>query len=96
MLQTTVLLQSCSTVLLQYYTRIQRNQATVLPQYFTTVQRYQTTVSVPQYYLGLVTCLGPDTEVVAVVTWLASEAMGVAREAVTVPRLDTPAETETD
>lgn len=38
---------------------------------------------------------------VAVVTWLAKVAMvasvvmGVAREAVTVPRLDTPAETHT-
>lgn len=38
--------------------------------------------------------------VVAVVTWLASVAMvasvvmGVAREAVTVPRVDTPAETD--
>lgn len=40
--------------------------------------------------------MGPDTAVVAVATWLASVAMGVAREAVTVPRLDTPTETETD
>lgn len=49
------------------------------------------------------TCLGPvaAAAAVAVVTWLAKVAgvarvvMGVAREPVTVPRLDTPAETHT-
>ena len=44
--------------------------------------------------------MGPVAAAVAVVTWLASVAMvprvvmGVAREEVTVPRLDTPAETD--
>lgn len=43
--------------------------------------------------------MGPVAAAVAVVTWLASvamvarEVMGVAREEVTVPRLDTAAET---
>lgn len=52
--------------------------------------------------LEFTTCLGPVAAVAgAVVTWLARLAMvarvvmGLAREAVTVPRLDTPAETQT-
>lgn len=63
----------------------------------TTVQRHQNAVAVLQY-LNFITCLGPAA--VALVTWLASVAMvdrvvmGVATEAVTVPRLDTPAETD--
>lgn len=54
------------------------------------------------YVTTLFTCLGPDPAAVAVVTWLASVAMvarvvmGVAKEAVTVPRVDTPAEKYTN
>lgn len=48
--------------------------------------------------LEFITCLGPEAAAVAVVTGLvrvamvAGVVMGVAREAVIVPRLDTPAE----
>lgn len=59
----------------------------------------------PNHHVGsqFTTCLGPVTAAgaVAVVTWLAKVAMvarvvmGVAREPVTVPRLDTPAEIHT-
>lgn len=45
--------------------------------------------------LEFTTCLGPVAAAVAVVTWLAKVAMGVAREPVTVPRLDMPAEIQT-
>lgn len=54
-----------------------------------------------RHYLEFTTCLGPVAAAVAVVTWLAKVAMvarvvmGVAREPVTVPRLDTPAEIQT-
>lgn len=60
----------------------------------------------PNHHIGsqFTTCLGPvaaGAAAVAVVTWLAKVAMvarvvmGVAREPVTVPRLDIPAETHT-